>query len=97
MHKKIVFFLLLSLAITPAAFSQTNKSVVKDIRKIDTLLQPIPIKRQLFHTQIDDELVKVDYLDGKYDNKIENFRGEKIDGIIHNDILRRGKALANYV
>jgi hypothetical protein len=97
MHYKKIFTLIVSIIFTQVLFAQKNKSAVKDIRKIDSLLQPIPNNRQLFHIKIDDEIQRVDYLDGKYDNKVENYRGEKTDGIIHNDILRRSKALANFI
>jgi hypothetical protein len=101
MFQKKFLLTILMFAIGYQAIAQKNKnsnaSTIKDLRKIDTLLQPIPTNRQLFHIHIDDELQKVDYLDGKYDDKIENYRGEKIDKIINNDILRRAKSLSHFI
>jgi hypothetical protein len=97
MQYKIFIIIITSFIFSQSLFAQKNKKNPTDIRKIDTLLQPIPNNRQLFHIKIDDELQRVDYLDGKYDDKVANYRGEKTDVVINNDILRRAKALANFV
>jgi hypothetical protein len=96
--RSIVLILTLTLS-SLFTYGQRKKEIkeeVKDLKKIDSLIKPIPTNRLLFHTYIDDYLLKIDYLDGKYDNKLENYRGPETDGIINNDILRRAKHLANY-
>jgi hypothetical protein len=97
MFKKILFSVIYFTVLSNSIIAQKNKSTIKDLRKIDTLLQPIPINRQLFHVKIDDELQKVDFLDGVYDNKVANYRGESTDNIINNDVLRKAKSMANFV
>ncbi len=99
MHK--IFLIVILVFIASTTFAQRRKksedTVAIDLKKIDSLIQPVPKNRQLFHLYIDDNLVKVDYLDGKYDNQVTNYRGETIDVIINNAVLRRAKHLANYV
>jgi hypothetical protein len=82
---------------TANAQRNKSKSVTPDLRKIDTLLQPIPIKRGLFHDNIDNELIKIDKLDGRYDGSVSNYRGPVVDGIITNDILRRATNLKAFI
>jgi hypothetical protein len=100
--KKVRFLIIACLvlsAITASAQRNKNKATVAqpDLRKIDTLLQPIPNKRSLFHLYIDDQLVVVDKLDGRYDGEVSNYRGNIVDGIITNDILRRAKSLSAFI
>jgi hypothetical protein len=100
--KKVRFLIIACLvlsAITVSAQRNKNKATVAqpDLRKIDTLLQPIPNKRSLFHLYIDDQLVVVDKLDGRYDGEVSNYRGAVVDGIITNDILRRAKSLSAFI
>jgi hypothetical protein len=87
-----------TICFTTIVNAQKNKTANKPVlKKIDTLMQPIPNGRSLFHLYIDDQIQKVDYLDGKYDNTVANYRGEVKDNIINNDIMRRAKALAIYI
>jgi hypothetical protein len=76
---------------------KTEVPKVVDLRTIDTLLHPIPTNRELFHIKIGDELAAVDFLDGKYDSKVSGYRDEATSSLINNDILRRGKQMANYI
>jgi hypothetical protein len=78
-------------------FAQKAKPKPTAVRVADTLRQPIPHNRSLFHLYIDDQLVNIDKLDGKMDGKIENYRGPITDGIITNDILIRAKSLAAFI
>lgn len=99
--KKIIS-LFLTIVVTFSVFAQRNKNkpvpVEKiPLQKIDTLLQPIPMTRSLFHMRIDDELEKIDYVDGKNDSKVEGYRDANTSYIINHSILRRGKQIANYI
>jgi hypothetical protein len=88
------------LLFTQLSFGQRGKAKptpVLDLRKIDTLLQPIPVKRGLFHDNIDNELINIDKLDGRYDGEVSNYRGAVVDGIITNDLLRRAVSLKAFI
>jgi hypothetical protein len=95
----LLIVVILFCAANASAQRNRNKANVApvDLRKIDTLLQPIPNKRSLFHLYIDDQLVLVDKLDGRYDGEVSNYRGPMIDGVITNDILRRAKSLSAFI
>jgi hypothetical protein len=101
MHRYSLLSIILLLFIANITLGQRNRNKntkpITDLRKIDTLLQPIPTNRSYFHLLIDDQIVLVDKLDGKYDGKVDNYRGPETDGIINNDILRRAKSLAAFI
>lgn len=79
-HLKTGFFLLILLSFGATARAQfgllhRKKKVVDTAQKIsiydvDTLVQPVPRQRQLFHDRIDAEIKKADVSDGAIDNFI---------------------------
>jgi hypothetical protein len=94
MYKYLVLISLLFL-INKNSMAQRKKT--KEVTKSDSLNQPIPNNRSLFHLYIDDQLFLIDKLDGKLDGKVENYRGAENDAIMTNDILNRGKSLAIFI
>ncbi|MEI8278907.1 MAG: hypothetical protein WCG87_04030 [Bacteroidota bacterium] len=74
--------LLLLILLSTDAIAQQKKPLKKEVKivsiyDVDTLKEPIPFKRQIFHDKIDKEQAKADAYDGKTD-KIVGFGGDTI-------------------
>jgi hypothetical protein len=97
--KKILGLLLILVCAIQLSAQKNKKKISESVPlvSIDTLLQSIPMTRQLFHIKIDDALENIDKLDGIANGKVEKFRDEETSNLINANILRRGKQLANYI
>jgi hypothetical protein len=68
-----------------------------ELRKIDSILNGIPIKRQEIHERIKDQVARIDRLDGNTDGQVTNYRGHEVDLSITNNIIRRAYSLKAFI
>src|SRR5690554_1617600 len=91
------FFLIITLSLSFISSSQAqfgkkreNKDDKKEVNTwiVDTLIQPIPINRQIFTDRVAQELVRTDARDGRVDEKI-SVEDEQVSQMLTDAILKK--------